>query len=72
MWFRMVAFKCAHGPTVSINVTNFLIIGGPISFSRGSLLDPSSLSVCQTFRCVCIIGIKSSGTSGGHKFINKQ
>ena len=68
----MVAFKRGHGPTDSINVKNFLTIGGPISFSRGSLPDPSSLSDNETVRCVYIIGIKRSGTSGGHKFINKQ
>jgi hypothetical protein len=68
----MVAFKHVHELTDSINVTNFLNIGGHISFSRGILLDPSSLSGSETFRSVYIIGVKSSGTTGGHKLINKQ
>lgn len=68
----MVAFKCGHGLMDSINVTNFLNIGGPIGFSRGCLSDPSSLTGSETFRCVYIVGIKCSGTSGGYKFINKQ
>jgi hypothetical protein len=74
-WIHLVqnvAFKRDHGLTDSINVTKFFNIESPISFSRGSLPNPSSLTGSETFRCVYIIAIKRSGTSEGHKFINKQ